>query len=679
MAAALTSNKCDGESMSNKPLEYDSSAVKQGDQLIVGTDTPEEQGILQATSPPDADTGGASNVSSPAYRELNAWVESLFGKGVPLALISADVDRVSSYVFESAKLTEMRGASSILDLLNVKNSNEQQWGDLEIEGRSIKGIPQVLEEEFNLPLDCVIYAAGGGTLILAPLALAEEIKRRIERLYVETTLTATITVTYQPVNLQELAHGIEAPIDEWYRASAKLAKGEAWKFIKDNLVGRDEWVRYSDVNSLNKEQYDRRKGFGQIYVALGHRLRRAKDSKQTAPIFEVSPFSERCANCHFRPAQELQKADEQPICRACSIKRQAGRKGEAHSRYITDFKKHLDKQAQLGEASSYLKGIKNWNQIKSPADLGAVAKAAVGKARNYVGIIYADGNDLGAKLETLDTPQSFKQFAIKIREEIEGAVFNSLGHLINSPRWDDDKKQYYHPFEIVSIGGDDVYIFVPADKALEMALQICRRFEDSFNKEITLSAGVLIAHVNTPIYFSRGIIKGLLKSAKALSKSSENPSSTIDFQVITTDTAVTDNISAFRERAYHHPRFDEGLSTRPLTLDACKAMIEVMQDLKAANFPLSQLYLLREAVVLGPQPRATNFYYYQQARSKDLKDKYTPLHSFLKKEQDEKILPFWGSRREGYKEEIVTPIVDLVEIYDFIQNPKKVESEVINQ
>ena len=57
----------------------------------------------------------------------------------------------------------------------------------------------MLVTKFALPRECLIYAAGGGALLVAPRQQAPKIKQRIEELYVTTTLTATTTAVDLPV------------------------------------------------------------------------------------------------------------------------------------------------------------------------------------------------------------------------------------------------------------------------------------------------------------------------------------------------------------------------------------------------------------------------------------------------------------------------------------------------
>lgn len=600
----------------------------------------------------------------------------IFADDTPLALIAADVDRVQSYVFESAKLAEMRGASLILDLLNVKDSDEEEvWGDLEIEKHPVKGVQQILDPQKTV----VIYASGGGAMIVSELAQAEEIKDRIEKLYAETTLTATITVVYEPVRLADLESKPAAT--DWLKAKMATARGEALRLLKDN--------RPADPES-------ERGRFSELYASLGYQLRRAKQSKLTAPIFEVSSFTERCGYCHFRPACKIApEVDERPICQVCLRKRQDKRQDDgdrpAQSFYLNKFKKYLGGEAKGGSPLPY---DQNWTNVESPPDLEAIAKAGDKRANNFVGIIYADGNDMGAQLECLKNANDLESFANQVRTAMEQAVFSGLGTLLDGPR--NGEREYprrdgqkraraikYHPFEIITIGGDDVYLIVPADVALEMGCHICRHFERNQDRNLTLAAGVLITDVNTPIYFSRQIVKGLLKNAKKLSKAEDGkpPISAVDFQVITTDTAITEDIAGFRKKAYRtsqDKKVADGLTTRPLTLDQLKELINLVRELKQNSFPKSQLYALREAVVRGPRMRATNFYRYQQARNDQLKKQYAPLHRFLDSRNsgtDEKTLPFWKADKDWLETNYITPIVDILEIYDFVRKTSGTQKE----
>ena len=626
---------------------------RRGSNSSPGATSPET--LLQQMVCYAAAAAAGDDLSGTDGDDVSDWERERFGEPAPLALVAADADRVHGYVFESAKLPEMRGASLILDWLNAKDSdNNQVWGKIEFDDSPqarLVGTPQMLDKVFGLPYECLIYAVGGGLLLIAPREQAEKIAAEIERLYVETTLVATTTAVWLPAPLRDLAMGIEPLSADWFDTARAAARGEAARLLKDNAAhGMD------------------RGRFGHLQVELSYMLRRAKDFKPTAPLFEASPYSERCAYCHLRPSYDLSPGDEDPICRACLRKRQ-DRNERAQNFYLKRFKAYLEKTTDSVEEPPYLEAVNIWDELEPPPDLEAIAEA--GSERKFIGVIYADGNDIGGALESLETIAAYKSFAREVRDALERAVFSGLGSLIKGSgearrereRRDgriETRTYAYHPFEIVSIGGDDVYLFVPADIALELALRICKSFEESFDRRLTLSAGVLIAQVNTPVYFTRSVVKGLLKSAKSLSKPQNPPVSAIDYQVITADTAIGEDIGEFRAQAYRNS-FDEGLTTRPMKLDDLERTLELARRMK--TFPKSQLYALREVLAQGPQPRATNFYFYQKTRKQEA---YAPLHEFLAQGADERHLPFRRTGGGPGHPLWETAVIDLVEILDFV-------------
>ena len=105
--------------------------------------------------------------------------------------------------------------------------------------------------------------------------------------------------------------------------------------------------------------------------------------------------------------------------------------------------------------------------LGAAANLGEIGAASA--QADYVGLIYADGNNVGAHVGSISTPAAYRQFATRLYRANEAAVFAALAqHLrphfqVESADEDrPDRQQFWvDPFEILTIGGDDVMLFVP--------------------------------------------------------------------------------------------------------------------------------------------------------------------------------------------------------------------------
>jgi hypothetical protein len=90
-----------------------------------------------------------------------------------LSLVVFDTDRIKEYVFATGKLAEIRGASALLEELNLQ------------------------ETELTVQRECStakkVYCAGGSALFEVPTAEAARIITTVEALYRGKTLTATIS------------------------------------------------------------------------------------------------------------------------------------------------------------------------------------------------------------------------------------------------------------------------------------------------------------------------------------------------------------------------------------------------------------------------------------------------------------------------------------------------------
>jgi hypothetical protein len=112
-------------------------------------------------------------------------LEQHFGQKPPLTLVAADADQIQPYVFESAKIPEVRGASALVERLNLK------------------GLEQVIES-LGLLKQVIVYRGGGGAMLLVPSVVADRVCRAIEELFVARTHVASITTVSRAVSLRDL-------------------------------------------------------------------------------------------------------------------------------------------------------------------------------------------------------------------------------------------------------------------------------------------------------------------------------------------------------------------------------------------------------------------------------------------------------------------------------------------
>lgn len=526
-----------------------------------------------------------------------------------LSLISADTDRVKSYVFETARLPEVRGASALLTELNEER------------------IAALLWEQFQLPSECLLYAAGGSALILAPTKLAADITEHIQRLYLRKTGTTTISIVYRPT----------AP---------------------------REWVKGVEADGGN---------FGKLVKWLGYDLRRAKESRTFYPVFDAPPYAKRCDSCEVRPAEA---SDIEPdgrqvfLCAVCKQKRDFGR--ERKSGYLHRFERFLQNE---GIATPYGKCFAELTQgVGFARDLREVSAGAVAKAKGYVGVIYTDGNDIGTRLEGCVTPAEYRTLSEELLRATRLAAFKALAQqsLLTWAECPDGQDRVIHPFEIVAIGGDDVFLIVPGDVALDITLTLCEEFTRQFSDKLTMSAGVLIMRQHFPIYYARNIVENLLKMAKKAGRKARTGDEAIpayvDFQVITGDTSLSDDLERYREQFYSaaRPLGDlERLTQRPYTLTELGRLLDAARWAKKKKFPASQLYQLRQAMVEHVCLWSQNWYRYQLARDeKEEENGWRRFHWQLF-ETDPLTDTEAPWRRGGTQR--TTPVVDLVEIFDYVR------------
>ncbi len=612
--------------------------------------------------------------SSEDLADLDRRIKAVLPDGKDhVDLVYGGVTKVKGYVFEAEKLPEIRGASAILDWLNEVQL-PALWGwDLDAQQDVAWG--EEKWDEYG-----IVYASGGNILAFTPAGTGAAKANRIETLYTEHTLTANSAAVSATFSLLELRFGrlrkkpdgsyywIEDFLKDWDDRTKQRA-------LKHYYYLPEPFAADDTSSEALQERFFNRKTFGELVTVLATMFNRRRDertappgkpgpqgapeeARQTRflPFFPALPPAEKCASSGMRPAvRAINVGEDKRIMSEPSARKRyvgqiiKGKEEEDRDWFHKAFhwkSEGIDKRSWEGEWQQHL-GRHNleetpytaeWQRIGQKVEPAQDVHEIGASSKGYIGFIYADGNNIGRLIATLKTPQEYAKTSDVLRKAARKAVFTALATHLKPEKVRSKKggERYVHPFEILTIGGDDLFLIVPANRACDIALTIGYTFEQylaesetlehlqslkpyqgryrgncgqhgkafsTFTPTVGLSAGVVIAQETAPFFFLRDLVEELLKSAKDLAKKQvkdhEYYGGTIDFMVLKSITMVADNIEAFRreafgidgpdgeqERKYH-------LTARPYSWRDFAGLVATLRELKRAGVPRSQLYRLR--------------------------------------------------------------------------------------
>jgi len=637
---------------------------------------------------------------------LQRRVIDLLGKdGDQIDLIYGGATKIKGYVFEADRLPEIRGASALLDYVGIIKVEE-------ICGK-----------------DRVIYDGGGSFLAVAPAGQGKDLATEIEQVFTNQTQTALSVVVAETFHLIELRFGrvtfTDAGLVGWWLEEFLPAwrDTDLRKKLADYYYGAD--------TELPATRFYNRKTFGEVVTLLTTMYHRRRDERAAngetryLPIIERLPHMTRCASSDHRPAL-LDDPTYGALSEASARKLVVGRrmKGmpeESTAQLLNKLKpwippeidtddphateswgrrwiNHLTKD-ERGKTSRYAEKFREYRDKVIPI-LRASDIQQIGAASNgFIGMIYADGNNVGRELARKKTPQEYRTFSEELECAAREAVFAALAeHLLPTEVRDEDgAKVVIHPFEILTIGGDDLILIVPGTQALTIALTIGATFEeklglsekrthddrylpttdfDAYTPKIGLSAGVVVAKDDAPIFFLRLLAEELLGSAKKKSRINPNAGGAVDFMVMKSITMVTDKIEGFRKEALEGKQCR--LTARPYLWPELAGLIDTLRALIAAGVPRSQLYRLRAAMEPArDQGHWASTLEYLYTRTRQGKDQGAALQQHIEMNwPGAQGSPPWMRREPPPGEELKgseweTIWADLVEIYDMVKQSEE--------
>src|SRR4028118_236113 len=644
---------------------------------------------------------------SETITDLRNKYQNLWNQTGEIGLVYGGATKIKQYVFDEAKLPDIRGASALLDRINLVDlpaffnkspeSNPynvhfpkvRDWLDKNFPGNPKLGEPKLSEA---LIPEMIVYSTGGNILAFCPAAFVNDLTDAIEKRYSFETLTANSCAVGDKFKLLEFRFGLlRDPIEQtfWldrYRQEYKNPVVEAY-FGKLDKQPNEPCI--ADPSCV-EEAFANRKSFNELTTKLAvlFNQRRSgnkfenRPSRRYPPMLETHPYLQRDEADRRSAITRATDNPENPnqkglpgnpwFSEVSARKRKAGDRSkqgkpkETHwytewhpaviEGWVDKFEDFLKKPSEKLNKYCGDNKLKDVEIAESLTQLGSVSKG-------FAAYIYADGNNMGGYIQKITTPQKYQEFSDDVDNATRYAVFQALAEHLQPRQLKENNKSestlpdgaWIHPFEIITIGGDDIILIVPADRALAIAKTIGEQFEQillrqvqipgveikgdyqtqpskkpidlskchrylsqnagTANCQLSTSIGVLIADYKTPIYYAKKLYEQLLKSSKKRAKDLKDRGycgGTVDFFVMKSVTAIASSIEEFRKEALTKESPQKlKLYAAPYTLHEIGGLIESVKALKKAKFPKSQLYQIRNFLGQGKQTTILNYRYFR--------------------------------------------------------------------
>jgi CRISPR-associated protein Cmr2 len=650
-----------------------------------------------------------------------------------IGLVYGGATKIKGYVFESADLQEIRGASALLDRINLidlpaffegETARErfQQCHDAAAYCRQVRSdwlhsnFPSL---EDALTPEMVIYSTGGNILAFCPAALVDDLADAIEKRYTTETLTANACAVGDTFRPLEIYLGLLAtPMEKtpWLETIEGNNNNPALRAYFGLATKQQEDGTETEVLTP-AEAFRQTKGFSELVGKLANQFNQrrsgydvpgsSRPSRRYPPMFETHPYlmrddSDRRSAVVQVPVGQLTKNPKfsESIARKYLVGQISKREYSSSRWYFrrsSPFRQQVQGRNRLWKPGPLISWVSKFEQFVDENGLVSLydaqyhiffpqrtrqrlvrdmykrearTLAEIGAAdpNGFVAYIYADGNNMGQYIrDSIKTPEHYQRFSQDVFEATENSVYWALAHHVRPYEYIPDAKSprsnrnpvWIHPFEIITIGGDDVLLIVPANKALEVASSIGQEFEQRLSEDskpyvvsnihipeqihrnpqqtpfcpikqnkLSISSGVLITSADTPIYYARNLVSQLLKSAKRKAKELSRKQDdnhylggTVDFLTLKAVTMISSDIESFRQEGltvrFPERKQDLKLYAAPFTLHELEGLIKTIQAVKSSGFPKSQLYQVRSLLERGKRTAILNYRYFKVRLQKE--------------------------------------------------------------
>lgn len=582
------------------------------------------------------------------------------------SLVALDTDHIKEYVFATDKLKEIRGASSILDRLNRQVMEELAKAD-DIQATKV-------------------YANGGSGQFLVDSEKVDLFTQRIKGAYSADTFGgASISCAVQPLP--------DLPLEQ------------IWT---EKIPGELELLRW--------------------------RLHDAKNNPPEVVSLPSHPFMRTCDACGVEYAAKKdararddrdEESQERRYCLSCWAKRQED--GTVKTR-IKGIVRSLHKQEKASESEQqtlWERLISQLDEVHYKIPRGTERPQqfddfSEGGAKDYLGLIYADANNMGKRLELIENLTDTRRLAKIVDDGVYKALavgiekHTVINEVAGEEEVDDEEDTYededtqkhkkpLFPFDVLLIGGDDIIIVTRASVALQIARTMAQEFYDWTSKQfqqafpawseeekqgLTLSVGVVLAPIKYPFGLLFKLVEGTLKAAKK--KGADLPSnekygkSCINFVTVTGNTGP--EYKTVYDRLQREVKASNAMlyaTLRPYTLSEMDRMLGLLEKGHTKRLGRTKLHQMREAV-LERNLTTSVIAGIAALRNWRDKDKDNGQRSFIVRElyafgrpnavpsdATERLgrvtFPWYFDGEDQEMREVYrTPLLDFVELYDFV-------------
>lgn len=409
----------------------------------------------------------------------------------------------------------------------------------------------------------IVYCGGGNIFIVVPSGEGKQIGKSLEKAFGNIALTAMNAFESITISLHEFA------FDFKHISGVLSEKLEERKKLRLYKVNPD-----NDLESINI------KG-------------KSIDFSEYKEADELKDSGVVCKLCDIRDAKYLIKESDGlvAVCPSCLRKHLAGK---VKSIFNDEFKEYTHAK------------IEN-NNITSIDDID--------KSSHNIAVIYGDGNNMGKIVMEIQNVFEMMYFSRKTDKITKLSVYEA----INETMGEDSK------FEVIALGGDDIFIIVPAKDSFNIATKIIDKFDKGFNNEITMSIGIVISKSSTPIASLFSIAQQKLKSAKALIKKSKDiKEGSID---------IVELLGNMHINLNHKGVF-------PVTNSRFKLILKEMEEFKIKNRASSQLHKISYAQKNMIEEEFQLFYYYQESKKKNKDESIDQLIKRIYGKSEERAQPY---------------------------------------